>query len=233
MSGILSVSLFLSVSLPQIPNYDLFVQVACSSLQCGFCKGSDDCPLILSVQDVALVLENWMHYSENVSTSFLQAPPPSFLVPVGFSRVQQGSCCWLAGWGLVSMQLQSVKAARRGRWTHAVAEVGSGGGDEVARIADWQLSSITCPASQMQVDMEGHSGQDADSHTVYCGCLFAKQSLVHCCLSLIHPPIYQSITVRGSRLDRACSISQPCYLAGTVLHQYLQSNNTMVNGSTS
>lgn len=76
----------------------------------------------------------------------------------GFWRERQGSCCWLGGWDLVSMWLYSVKPARRGRWTLTAAEVATSGGDEVERIADWQLSSITCPTSQMQVDRKGHVG---------------------------------------------------------------------------
>lgn len=141
----------------------------------------------------------------------------------GFWRERQGSCCWLGGWDLVSMWLYSVKPARGGRWTRTVAEVASGRGDEVERIADWQLSSITSPASQMQVDRKGHAGQNGDSYTVYRRCLFASQSLVECCLSLIHPAIYQSITLPGSSLYVTCSISQWCYWALALLHWYFLS----------
>lgn len=85
------------------------------------------------------------------------ASPPRFLA-WRFWRERQGSCCWLGGWDLVSMWLYSVKPARRRRWTLTAAEVASDRGDEVEQIADWQLSSITCPTSQMQVDRKGHVG---------------------------------------------------------------------------
>lgn len=149
----------------------------------------------------------------------LASPMPSSLAR-GFWRERQGSCCCLGGWDLVSMWLYSVKPARKGRWTLTVAEVASGGGDEVERIADWQLSSITCPTSQMQVDRKGHVGLNGDSYTVYRGCLFASQSLVECCLPLIHPTIYQSIPFPGSSLYVTCSISQRCFRAVALLHWY-------------
>ena len=105
----------------------------------------------------------------------------------------------LGGWALGWMWLYSVKPARRRRWTVTAAEVAFREGDEVERIADWQLSSITGPASQMQVDRKGQVGWNGDSYTVYQRCLFPGQSLVECCPSLIHPTIYQSITFPGSK----------------------------------
>lgn len=172
--------------------------------------------------NVVLVVENWPHFNWNIFTSFFWAPVPSFLVR-GFWGKRQGSCCWLGGWDLVSMWLYSVKPARKGRWTLATAEVASGEGDEVEQIADWQLSSITCPASQMQVDRKGLVGWNGVSYTVYWRCLFASQSLVECCLSLIHPTIYQSITFPGSSLYVTCSILLRCYRALALLHWYFLS----------
>lgn len=104
----------------------------------------------LNVQMV-LVPENWSHFSQNISTSFLRACVPSFLA-WGLWRERQDSHCWLGGWDLDSMWLYSVKPARRGRWILTEAEVATGRVDEVEWIADWQLSSITCLTSQMQVD---------------------------------------------------------------------------------
>lgn len=52
------------------------------------------------------------------------------------------------------------------RWTSTVADVASDKDDEVRWIADWQLSSITRPASQMQVDRKGRVGQKCNSYTV-------------------------------------------------------------------
>lgn len=147
---------------------------------------------------------------------------PSFLAR-WFWGERQGSCCWLGGWDLVSMWLYSVTPARKGRWTLTAAEVASAKGDEVERIADWQLSSITCPASQMQVDRKGQAGWNGDSYTVYWRCLFASQSLVECCLSFIHPTIYQSIPFPGSSLYATCSISRRCYGAVAALHWYFLS----------
>lgn len=122
------------------------------------------------------------------------------------------------GWDLDSKWLRSVRPARWGRWTLSAAEVAAGGGDEVERIADWQLSSITCPSSQMQVDGRGHVGWNGDPYTVYRGCLFASRSQVECCLSLIQPTIYQSVPLPGSSLHVTCSISPQCYWAVALLH---------------
>lgn len=76
--------------------------------------------------------------------------------------------------------------------------------------ADWQLSSITLPTSQMQVDRKRWDGWTGHLYTVYLVCLHPCPSLVECCLSSNHPIIYQSITLPGSSLYVTCSISPQC-----------------------
>lgn len=149
----------------------------------------------LKVQ-IILVLENRSHLIQNILTWYSWAYFPGVLA-WRFRREKQDTQCWQGGWDLDWMWLYSVKPARRGRWTLTETEVAMGRVDEVERIADWQLSSITCPTSQIQVDRKGDVGENGDSYTVYRRCLFASRPPAEYCLLLICLTIYQSILFQG------------------------------------
>lgn len=88
--------------------------------------------------------EKWSHSSQNPCTSRCRA----CFLSVWCGKEGEDSHCCRGGWDLNSMWLYSVKPARSGRWTLTKAEVALDRVDEVERIADWQLPSITCNTSQ-------------------------------------------------------------------------------------
>lgn len=109
----------------------------------------------LNIQMV-LVLEKWLYFDQNICTSFLQACMPIISsMEVWTGKTEPSLTGRMRPKFYVALLCQTCQEREMDSYW---AEVAADRVDEVERIADWQLSSITCPTWQMQVDRKGDVG---------------------------------------------------------------------------